>query len=119
VSPQGPDFVLPTDVPDVEFGVFVGNGFDVEADGWDGGDVRVEFEFVEDGCEGVWGSVGSPWSYLLPCFECKGVCAMPIPRAETRPPSNIDLAADLHALSTSMSPSAQPTPPHQQDKSRK
>jgi len=39
VPPQGADLVLPAHVPDVEAGVFVGDGFDVEADGGDGVDV--------------------------------------------------------------------------------
>lgn len=49
VAPQWPDLVLPADIPHVEFHVLVGYGFDVEADSWDGGNVLVEFEFVEDG----------------------------------------------------------------------
>ena len=48
MPPQRSDLVLSTHVPDVEFHVLVGDGFDVEADGGDGGDVGVEFEFVED-----------------------------------------------------------------------
>ena len=50
VAPEGADFVLPANVPDVEFDVFVGYCFDVEADGGD--DVLVEFELVEDCCGG-------------------------------------------------------------------
>jgi hypothetical protein len=49
VSPQGTDLVLTSDVPHVEFGVLVCDSLDVEADGWDGGDVLVELELVEDG----------------------------------------------------------------------
>lgn len=52
VSPQRSDLVLAADVPDVELGVLVRDGLDVEADGGDGGDVLVELELVEDG----WGS---------------------------------------------------------------
>lgn len=52
VSPEGTDLVLAADVPDVEFGVLVCDGLDVEADGGDRGDVLVELELVEDG----WGS---------------------------------------------------------------
>lgn len=48
MSPQRPDLVLPAHVPDVEFHVFVGYCFDVEADCRDCGDVMVEFQFVED-----------------------------------------------------------------------
>ena len=48
MSPQRADLVLAADIPDVEFGVLVGDGLDVEADGGDGGDVLVELELVED-----------------------------------------------------------------------
>jgi hypothetical protein len=50
VSPQRTDLVLAADVPDVELGVLVRDGLDVEADGGNGGDVLVELELVEDGC---------------------------------------------------------------------
>jgi hypothetical protein len=50
VSPQGTDLVLAADVPDVEFGVLVRDGLNVEANGGDGGDVLVELELVEDCC---------------------------------------------------------------------
>jgi hypothetical protein len=50
VSPQRTDLVLTTDVPDVELGVFVGDGLDVEADGGDCCYILVQLEFVEDGC---------------------------------------------------------------------
>lgn len=53
VPPQRPDLVLPADIPDVEFGVLVGHGLDVEADGGDGGYVAFELELVEDGWGGV------------------------------------------------------------------
>ena len=49
MSPQRPDLVLAPDVPDIEFGVLVRHGLDVEADGWDGGDVLVELELVQNG----------------------------------------------------------------------
>lgn len=48
MAPQRSDLVLSTHVPDIELDVLVGNRFDVEADGGDGGDVLVEFELVED-----------------------------------------------------------------------
>ena len=48
VSPQRTDLVLTADIPDVELGVLVGDGFDVEPDGGDGGDVLVELELVEN-----------------------------------------------------------------------
>ena len=50
VSPQRTNLVLAADVPDVEFGVLVCDGLDVEADGRDGGHVLVELELVQDGC---------------------------------------------------------------------
>ena len=53
MAPERADLVLSTNVPDVEFDVLVGHGFDVEANGRDGGDVLVELEFVEDGCAGA------------------------------------------------------------------
>jgi hypothetical protein len=53
VSPQGTDLVLASDIPDVELGVLVCDGLDVEADGGDGCDVLVELELVEDGCARV------------------------------------------------------------------
>jgi hypothetical protein len=48
VAPERTDLVLPADIPDVEFGVFVGYGFDVEADCGDCGYVLFEFEVVEN-----------------------------------------------------------------------
>jgi len=48
MSPQGPDFVLTADIPDGEGNVFVFDGFDVEADGRNGGDNLAEFQLVED-----------------------------------------------------------------------
>ena len=56
VSPQRAYLVLAADIPDVEFGVLVRDGLDVEADGGDGGDVLVELELVEDGWTGRQGS---------------------------------------------------------------
>lgn len=53
VSPQRADLVLASDIPDVELGVLVCDGLDVEADGGDGCDVLVELELVEDGCARV------------------------------------------------------------------
>jgi hypothetical protein len=48
VSPQRTDLVLATDVPDVEFGVLVCDGLDVEADGRDSGYVLVELKLVKN-----------------------------------------------------------------------
>lgn len=53
VAPQRSDLVLPTDVPDVELGVLVGHGFDVEADGRDGRHIGVKLELVQDSYEAV------------------------------------------------------------------
>ncbi len=41
MPPQGPDLILSTDIPHVELDVFIGDGFDVEADGGDRGDVLI------------------------------------------------------------------------------
>lgn len=55
VPPQRPDLVLSTDIPDVETGVLVRDGLDVESDGRDGVDFACgagrELEGVEDGFE--------------------------------------------------------------------
>ena len=48
VSPEGTDLVLASDVPDGEGDVLVLDGFDVEADGGDGGDDLTETQFVQD-----------------------------------------------------------------------
>lgn len=49
MTPKRTDLVLAADVPDVKLGVLVRDRLDVEADGGDGGHVRVELELVEDG----------------------------------------------------------------------
>lgn len=49
MSPQRPDLVLASDVPDIEFGVLVGDGLYVEADGGDGRDVLIELELIQNG----------------------------------------------------------------------
>jgi hypothetical protein len=46
MSPERSDLVLAADIPDVELGVLVCDGLDVEADGGDGGYVLVELELV-------------------------------------------------------------------------
>lgn len=48
MPPQGTDLVLTTNIPDIELNILVGDAFDVETDSRDGGDVLVEFQFVED-----------------------------------------------------------------------
>lgn len=48
MSPQRADLVLTSDVPDIEFGVFVRNGFYVEADSGDSRDVLVELELIQN-----------------------------------------------------------------------
>lgn len=50
MPPQRTDLVLAADIPDVELGVLVCDGLDVEANGGNGCDVLVELELVEDGC---------------------------------------------------------------------
>ena len=48
VPPKRPYLILTTHIPDVELNILVCNGLDVEADSWDGRDVLVQFELVED-----------------------------------------------------------------------
>lgn len=48
MPPQRTDLVLATDIPDVELGVLVCDGLDVETNGGDGCDVLVKLELVED-----------------------------------------------------------------------
>ena len=42
MPPQRSNLVLPSHVPDVKLNVLVGDRFDIEADGGNGGDVLVE-----------------------------------------------------------------------------
>lgn len=49
VSPQRPNLVLSTDIPDVELDVLVGYTLDVETDGGNGGNFLVELQLVENG----------------------------------------------------------------------
>ena len=48
MSPQRPNLILPSHVPDIKLDILIGDGLDVEADGGDGGDVGVELQLVED-----------------------------------------------------------------------
>ena len=48
MSPQRSNFVLSAHIPDIELDILIRDRFDVEADCWDGGDVLIELEFVED-----------------------------------------------------------------------
>lgn len=48
MSPQRPDLVLSTNIPDVKLDILVCDGFDVEANGRNGSDVLIELELVED-----------------------------------------------------------------------
>jgi hypothetical protein len=48
VPPERTDLILSSDIPDVEFGVLVCDGFDVEADGRDRSNVLFELEIVKD-----------------------------------------------------------------------
>lgn len=50
MSPQWPDLVLPANIPNIKFDVFVGHGLDVEADGGDSGNVLVQLELIQDRC---------------------------------------------------------------------
>ena len=51
MSPQRSYLVLSSYIPDVEFDILVCDCLDVEANGGDRGDVRVELELVEDCCK--------------------------------------------------------------------
>ena len=42
-------FILTSDIPDGEIDISVFEGFDVETDGWNGGDDFTELQLVEDG----------------------------------------------------------------------
>jgi hypothetical protein len=50
MPPQWTNLILTTDIPDIEFDVLVGHALDVESDGGDGGNVLVEFQFIQNGC---------------------------------------------------------------------
>ena len=49
MPPQRPDLVLSTHIPDIELGVLIRHGLNVEADGRNGGNVLLELKIVEDG----------------------------------------------------------------------
>ena len=49
MSPQRPNFVLTADVPNGETDIFVFNGFNIETNGWNGGDNFAQLQFVQDG----------------------------------------------------------------------
>lgn len=49
MSPKRTDLVLAADIPDVELGVLICNGLDVESNGGDCCHVLVKLELVEDG----------------------------------------------------------------------
>ena len=48
MSPQRPNFVLPSHVPYIEFDILVSHGLHVEANGRDCRDVGIELELVEN-----------------------------------------------------------------------
>ena len=49
MSPQRPNLVLASDIPNIELDVFIGDCLDVEADCGDCGYWLVKFELIEDG----------------------------------------------------------------------
>ena len=53
VSPQRPNLVLSTHIPDIEFYIFVCDCLDVKADCRNGGDGLIKLELVENCCECV------------------------------------------------------------------
>lgn len=52
MSPQRSYLILSSYIPDVELDILVCDCLDVEANGGDCGDVRVELELVQDCCKG-------------------------------------------------------------------
>lgn len=50
MSPQRPDLVLSSNIPNIELYVLVGNGLDVESDGRNSSDALVELKLVKNGC---------------------------------------------------------------------
>lgn len=49
MSPEWPDLVLTTDIPNIELDVLIGDALDVEANGGDRGHVLVaEFQFIKN-----------------------------------------------------------------------
>ena len=50
MAPEGPDLVLPTNVPHIKLDVLVGHRFYIEADGRDGRHILVKLEVVENCC---------------------------------------------------------------------
>ena len=48
MPPKRSNLILPSDVPNVELDILIGDGLDVEADSGDGSDVGVELQLVED-----------------------------------------------------------------------
>ena len=104
MAPEGADFVLPANVPDVEFDVFVGYCFDVEADGGDRGDVLVEFELVEDcwggDCQWTCSLGGTAWLSSLRSrgwVECRCVDLLVFPAA-SRPSMSRRISFDPKIL---------------------
>ena len=49
MPPQRTNLVLAADIPDVELGVLVCYGLDVEANGGDGCDILIKLELVKNG----------------------------------------------------------------------
>ena len=48
MPPKRSNLVLTADIPNVEFDILVGDGFDVEAYCWNCGNTLVELEFVQN-----------------------------------------------------------------------
>lgn len=48
MSPQRSNLILSSNIPNIELNVLVCNSLDVKSDGWDGGDVLVQAQSVED-----------------------------------------------------------------------
>ena len=48
MSPKRANLILPSHIPNIELDVLIGDSLDVEADGRNRSNVRVELQFVED-----------------------------------------------------------------------
>jgi len=90
MAPQWPDLVLSPYIPDIELCILVGYGLDVEADGWNGGDILFELEVVED-------SYGCQLKYL---DYSAGDDSLVLPAA-SRPSINRRISLDPKILSSS------------------
>ena len=50
MSPQRPDFILSTHIPDIEFNILVCDRLDVKSHGRNGCDVLIQLQLIQDRC---------------------------------------------------------------------